>query len=267
MYKRNELDTIGNRLYSLVEFTKGQLFQQGRMAQLTYQAFDKYVSDINKSEEDEIVVTYPVGYTPSKEAILSEGTYSKKELTDQYNYLGLIQLPMNGIYKLVTLIEALLTDILRTIILEYPHKLGVKKQIDASVILSSNSVQDIHLHVINKLLNELSYKTPEEFVKEFESITSINLFETNASHRYKEIKATRDIYIHNMGIANEIYLKKADTLSRAQNGQELPINIQYFLESYEYCLQLCEFLETKLNEKWSSQKYEEAQAKKDELNT
>lgn len=255
------MENIGDKLYTIVDYTRGELFTQGRMAQLTYQAFDWYVDKIQNSDEDEIKVSYPIGYKPSKEAMIGETVFTKDEIKQEYQFLGHTQLPINGIYKLVTLIETMLIEILKTVVLKFPKKLGSKKQIDISTVFSSDSILEIQLNVINKLLNELAYKSPEEFVKEFENITSINLFETSASHRYKEIKATRDIYIHNMGVVNEIYIKKADSHARAKIGQNLPIDIQYFLESYEYCLQLCEFLEVKLNEIWPSQKYEKANAK------
>ena len=261
MYQRNKLETIGDKLYAIVDYTRGELFAQGKMAQLTYQAFDWYVKSIQNSDDEEIIVSYPIGYKPSKETMLTERKFTKDEIKEEYQYLGLTQLPINGIFKLVTLIESMLLEILKAVVLKYPKKLGSKKQIDIATILSSDSILEVQLKVINKLLNELAYKSPEEFVKEFENITTINLFETPVSHRYKEIKATRDIYIHNMGIVNEIYIKKADSHARAKINYNLPIDVQYFLESYEYCLQLCEFLEIKLHEVWPSQKYEEANKK------
>ena len=248
------MESLGDKLYDIINTTKMELFNQGELAQLTYQAFHKYVQEIENSEE-EISISYPVGYTPAKETIESNVKYTKEVLIDKYNFLSLKQLPINGIYSLITLIEAMFTDILKAIILRYPKKLGNKKQISISTILSLNSIEEIHLDIINKLLNELTYKSPAEFIKEFKDITSIDLLETPATHRYKEIKATRDIYIHNNGITNEIYIAKAETLTRATIGQDLPINIQYFLESYEYCLQLTEFLELKLHEVWTSEKF------------
>ncbi len=250
------MQSLGDKLYEIVSTTKMKLFNQGELAQLTYQAFHKYVKEIENSQEQEIDISYPVGYTASKETIESNIKYTKDELIEKYNFLSLNQLPINGIYSLITLIEAMFTDLLKAIILKYPKKLGNKKQINISTVLSLNSIEEIHLDIINKLLNELTYKSPAEFIKEFKDITSVDLLETPATHRYKEIKATRDIYIHNNGIANEIYVAKAETLTRATIGQVLPISIQYFLESYEYCLQLTEFLESKLHEVWISEQYE-----------
>lgn len=250
------MESFGDSIYKIVDTTRGELFNQGKMAQLTYQAYDKFYIEIDNFPNDTITISQPVGYKPTKEVISSEITFTKEELKQEYQYLGLTQLPINGIYNIVTLIEAMFTDLLRAVILRFPKKINSKKQIDIATVLSSESLLDIQLNVINKILNELAYKSPEEFVIEFKQFTSINLLETPAFHRYKEIKATRDIYIHNRGVANEIYIRKADSHSRTDVNQILPVDINYFLESYEYCLQLCEFLEVKLNDIWLSQKFE-----------
>jgi len=75
-------------------------------------------------------------------------------------------------------------------------------------------------------------------------------------HRYMEVKATRDIFVHNRGIANEVYVRKAGTHARTKPGMVLPTDIQYFLESYEHCLQFIEWLELELHHRWHSSDYE-----------
>jgi hypothetical protein len=80
-------------------------------------------------------------------------------------------------------------------------------------------------------------------------------------HKYIEIKATRDIYIHNLGIANEIYKVKANTLARVEAGQFLPIDTQYFLQSYECCIQITEMLEKELHKIWPSSEYQKRKKK------
>ena len=107
----------------------------------------------------------------------------------------------------------------------------------------------------------MNYKSPREFAEEFEKYTGIKLLEQPAFHKYIELKATRDVYIHNSGTANNIYLTKAGTLSRVRVGESLPITIQYFLESYECCLQLTEVIDLLLNKIWPSAAYQKTQEK------
>lgn len=249
------MDSFGDRLNKRIELARGILFQQGEMAQLTFQSFQKYVQNINESEEQTITITYPIGFKPDNTTLDTTCIYSKQELINRYDYLGLNQLPINGIYQLVTTIEALLGDILRITLIEFPQKISNKRKVDVDIILEASSIDEIKFSVVNAVINELSYKSPRDFAEEFNKFIGVNLLEKPIFHRYIELKATRDIYIHNQGIANEIYLAKADTLARVKQNQHLPVTIHYFLQSYECCLQMTEILEESLHRIWPSTEY------------
>jgi len=249
------MKTFGDILYERISNSRSSLFLQGEVAQLTFQAFHKYVEIINETKDEVIEVTYPVGYTPDNKPINSTHKYSKQDLIERYNFLALNQLPINAIYQLVTTTEALLGDILRETLLEFPTKISNKRKLDAEVVLNATSLDQIKVSIVNSILNELAYKSPRDFAEEFNKYIGINLLEKPTFHKYIELKATRDIYIHNQGIANEIYLIKADTLARVKSGQFLPVDIQYFLQSYECCLQITEILEESLHKIWPSPEY------------
>ena len=146
----------------------------------------------------------------------------------------------------------------------YPQKLGTKRTLPIKTILEATSIQEVHMRATDGLINELTYKSPAEFAEAIRSLIPINLLECPAFHKYIEIKATRDIYIHNKGIANDVYLRKAGSHARVKEGTVLPSDIQYFLESYESCLQLIEWLESELHQHWHSSEYEESLKRHDE---
>ncbi len=247
---------FGNRLNQIVEWAIGALFNQGVLAQLSYNAFDHIATAYKSTTQEEIELSYPVGYSPSKSPILHKIKYKKEELIAKFAFLSNNQLSINGIYQLVTIVEAMLGDVIRSVILKYPKKLGNKRKISSEVVLSASSITEIHHHAINTILNELSYKSPKDFAESIKNLISINFLECPAFHKYIEIKATRDIYIHNRGVANEIYYTKAGSHVRVKPGQNLPVDTIYFLESYEACIQLSEWLEAKLHDIWPSSIYE-----------
>ncbi|MGV3630879.1 MAG: hypothetical protein ACO1O6_06725 [Bacteroidota bacterium] len=255
------METFGDKLYMRLAEARKNLFLHGEIAQLTYQAFQKYIELISDIKEPEIEVTYPIGYRADNTAINSTHKYPKDFLIDRYHYLGLTQLPINGIYQLVTTIETLLGDILRNTLIEFPVKISNKRKLDFELVLEANSLEEIKISLVNSIINELSYKSPKDFAEEFSKYVGIKLLEKPSFHKYIELKSTRDIYIHNQGIANDIYLAKADTLARVKAGQFLPVDIQYFLQSYECCLQITEILEEELNKIWPSPKYNENKTK------
>ncbi len=250
-------NNLGNKLYQRIGLAKRALFLQGEMAQLTYLAFEKVAKEVKEDEKEEFEISYPVGYLPEKRAISSSRKYKKDDLINQYSYLSNYQLAINGVYQLVTIMEALFSDIIRQVILKFPNKLGDKRSIKSSVVLSASSIEEIILQAIDAMLNELSYKSPKDFSEECSYLLSINLLECPAFHKYIETKASRDIYIHNQGTANDIYVTKSQSHARVNSGEFLPINNVYFLESYESCLQITEWLEANLHDVWHSSEYED----------
>jgi hypothetical protein len=251
------VSAFGDRLFAIVSAQRNLLFIQGELAELTYQAFTQYSGWIAAGEAETIDISFPIGYLADKTTINNTRTFEKDELVSRYQHLGLTQLPINAIYQLITTIESLLGAIIREVLNEFPSKIPSKRKVDAEIILSSDSIDALKNRIIDSILNELNYKSPREFAVEFNHLIGINLLEKPVFHRYIEFKATRDIYIHNSGVANEIYLAKAETLARVRNGEHLPVTIQYFLESYEYSLQLTEVLEQELHKIWPSQDFVE----------
>lgn len=256
------LPNIGNVLYRLVTSARHALFNQGELAQLTYGAFDVVANNVTSADDPEIEISFPVGYSPDKTSILSTRKYTKEELLGRYRFLAFQQMPVNGLAQLVTITEALLGDIVRSVIVRYPQKLGARRTIQLQAVLEAQSLEEVHLRATDSLLNDLSYKSPAEFSEALDSLLSINLLECSAFHKYIELKATRDIHVHNRGLVNETYLKKTSSHARARMNQFLPVDIPYFLESYEACLQLTEWLEQELDQRWhSSEREEEANAR------
>lgn len=243
---------IGDVLYRLVSGARSLLFGQGELAQLTYGAFNVASANLSNFEGETIEISYPVGLRPDRTAIPSVRQYAKDDLLQRYKYLAFHQLPLNGLVQMVMITEALLGDIVRAVVTKYPQKLGAKRSVPLQVVLEAKTIDDVHIRATDALLHELSYKSPSEFAGAVESLLSLNLLECPAFHRYVEVKATRDIYIHNRGVANETYLRKVGSHARAQVNYLLPVDIQYFLESYESCLQLTEWLERELHERWHS---------------
>lgn len=235
------------------------MFDQGELAQLTYGAFDIAARNMQSMEQEEIEVTFPIGYKPDKTTIPSTRIYRKEQLLAKYQHLAFHQLTVNALIHLVTLVETMLGDVIRAIVARYPQKLGGKRTLSLQSVLEATSLEEVHLRATDALLNELSYKSPAEFAESMEQLFSINLLECPAFHHYIEIKATRDIFVHNRGIANDVYARKAGSHARVKSGMALPADLQYFLESYEHCLQIADWLEEQLHSRWHSSEYEEKQ--------
>ncbi|SNR60317.1 hypothetical protein SAMN06265371_106188 [Lutibacter agarilyticus] len=256
------MDTFGNKLNLLIDNAKSLLFSQGEMAQLTYISFEKFLEWIDNQGGDSIPISYPIGYRANNTPNMFERNYTKEELKGRYSHLGLNKLPIDSIFQLVTIMETLLNEILKSILTEYPSKISNKKKVDVECVLSSNSIEQVKIIIIDTILNEIAYKSPRDYAEEFNKYTGVNFLENPVYHKYIELKATRDIHIHNGGTANDIYLSKAGVLARVKSGEYLPVDNQYFLHSYEQCLQLTEILESEVDKIWPSEIYREAKRKR-----
>jgi len=243
---------LGNLLNRITQNSRDLLFWQSELAQLTYTALNFASDEIKKDQNDEMEFTFPIGYTAEKTVIPLKKKYTKQELLDSYQYLAYTQLGLNGLFQLVTIIEAMVGDVLRTIVVKHPQKLGAKRSISIQAVLESSSLEEMHIRATDALINELSYKSPLELAKAVDELIGVDFITCPAFHRYLEIKATRDIYIHNRGIANEVYVRKSGSHARVKSNQTLPISNEYFLEAYEHCLQFTEWLEKELHEHWHS---------------
>jgi hypothetical protein len=260
------MENLGNYLYRIVDGARFTLFDQGELAQLTYGAFDIAAKSLAESDQEQIQISFPVGYRADKTTIESTRTYKKNEILSRYQYLAFNQLSTNGIIQLVTIVEAAVSDIIRAVILKYPKKLSGKRTIAIKSVLESSSIQEVHMRATDGFINELTYKSPADFAEAIRPILSINLLECPAFHKYIEVKATRDIYIHNRGAANDVYVRKAGTHARVKDGMNLPTDVQYFLESYESCIQVIEWLEQELHQHWHSSELEEKEKGQSESN-
>ena len=146
------MDSFGNRLNSSIVVARNQLFLQGEMAQLTYISFEHFNNWIDTQEEDNIPISYPIGYRADNTPLMSQPrNYSKEELKERYGFLGLNKLPIDGIFQLVTIAESLLNDILRQVLLEFPKKIPGKKKIEAEKILECESIEVIYIQITKRL--------------------------------------------------------------------------------------------------------------------
>lgn len=250
------MHNFGDLLNNIVSENRSLLFLQGEMITLTFSSFNQTIEWIKNQPNDQIEFSYPIGVYPDGQIMMSESNYrTKEDLQGRFNYLGLNKLPIEGILNLVAIIETMLNDLLREVLMKYPKKIPNSKKIDIQTILDCNSIEQIKLNIIDSILNEIKYKSPKEFAEDFNTYVGFNLLEIPAYHKYMELKATRDIHVHNKGEANKIYEAKAGTFSRVKAGNYLPVTLEYFLGMYEQCLQLCEEIEKQLNDIWESNIY------------
>ncbi len=131
---------------------------------------------------------------------------------------------------LVSRVESAIGDILRAFLRADPRRLLIDaagKKIEFRAVVESGDYSELVEQMIATQLHDTSYLRPSQQIEYFEKVTGIEMDQRLAAD-WVEIKATRDILVHNDGIANEIYATKAAKKSRVAVGVPLPIDSAYF---------------------------------------
>jgi len=137
----------------------------------------------------------------------------------------------------VALTESYISGCLHAIIRAYPKKLLMSTKgaeakdgtlsIDLRDFLNAESMESIISERATHRVREAGYANPETFFKYCKAIFGFEYSEA-LRKEYIEIKASRDIFVHNDGIVNEIYVEKSGDSSRAAVGDALPVDLAYF---------------------------------------
>jgi len=139
-----------------------------------------------------------------------------------------------AIIAAVALTEDYLQTTLKTVLRWFPQKLrqnavgeNVVRTIGIDMILEAKSKKQLLSRLINKQMQGIFYGAPTRYFEYIEAVLNIKL-PTDLKNQFVEIKATRDVIVHNSGKANETYLEKAGKLARAANREKLPVTAEYF---------------------------------------
>ena len=114
----------------------------------------------------------------------------------------------------------------------YPASLS-KKQVEIGAVLKAPDKSAIILTVVEKELNELKYERLVDWFAYLERLANLDCPIADDVEKLAEIKASRDILVHNNGIANATYVSKAGTRARYKDGEKLEIPEHYHRASWE----------------------------------
>ncbi len=157
---------------------------------------------------------------------------------DEQVLLGRAQLYVNDylmsstFQHFVSLFEDFFFELLRSWLAAYPASLS-KKQVEISAVLKAPDKSAIVLTVVDKELNELKYERLADWFAYLERLTNLGCPTADEIEKLAEMKASRDILVHNNGIANATYVSKAGNWARYKDGERLKIPEQYHRASWE----------------------------------
>ena len=157
-----------------------------------------------------------------------------KELKLIYERFITGELYENLIVTAISQFESMLFEVLALVIHSYPQKLTlsvqgiqVERNVPIEVILQSDNLESVLAEVIRRRISAVSYASPRAYLEYLNNVAGIKTSDP-AFLNYIEIKAARDVIVHNAGIINDVYIQKAEDKSRGNLGDRLVIDSDYF---------------------------------------
>ena len=108
----------------------------------------------------------------------------------------------------VSLFENFVFDFIRAWLTEYPSSLS-GNQLKFQTVLESADKDDVVAAVVQKEVLGLAYKRVAEWFAYLERIAQLSCPTQDQIKQLAEIKASRDVLVHNNGIANSVYVDKS----------------------------------------------------------
>lgn len=138
---------------------------------------------------------------------------------------------------LVAQVEACLNDLLREVLRFDPRRLKCRvkginhtQKVEVDFVIDSASIEDAVAQIIDMELASVFYTGPKAQLTYLEKVLGLSL-DDQLKLSWREIKATRDILVHNSGIINSVYIAKTEAAARGAMGGDLIVDKLYFEQS------------------------------------
>jgi hypothetical protein len=121
--------------------------------------------------------------------------------------------------------------LLRLWLAAHPGSLS-RRKVDMDAVLRAANKDEIVVSVVDRELDALKYQRLAEWFTYFDRLVHLNCPSAEEIETLAEMKASRDILVHNNGIVNTIYLDKAGAKARYNVGDKLEIPEEYHRASW-----------------------------------
>lgn len=205
-----------------IQATLNNIYIWSKMAVLSLEEIEK-----NRDVLDE-QSSFPVpSKLPNKEvrrnvdAIVD--TLTKARTTDIYKAL---------VVYVVSLVEPVLMEIVRLTLLYDKRRVKTKPKgsdgrLEYDTILNCNDYAEVMNVIIAKYIDVLNYSKPIDQIEYIQKLLSIEI-EESLWKDWIEIKASRDLIVHNSCNINKIYLDKVGDKARGELGSQIVIDEEYY---------------------------------------
>lgn len=133
--------------------------------------------------------------------------------------------------------EAFVGDLLRLWLTAFPRGIG-GKSVKLEDALDAGDLHTLIAHLVEHEIAEVTYKSTRSVFQYLDRRLGLTLPAAADIDRLAEAKATRDVLVHNRGVADAEYLVKAGALARHPAGERVEVPKPYHRATWELTLKL-----------------------------
>jgi hypothetical protein len=154
--------------------------------------------------------------------------------------------------QFLSVFESFLFDLLQVWLTEFPGSLS-RKTLDFKTVLDAGSREDVIAEVVKREIVEIAYQKPADWFAYLKTRTGVLVPSEEQIARLAEAKATRDVIIHNRGVANGVYLSKSGRLARHALGEPIELPHEYHQQSWVLLMEIVTAVAESILEKVGSE--------------
>lgn len=137
----------------------------------------------------------------------------------------------------VAVFERFVLDFISAWLTAHPKSLA-GKQLKFRTVLDSQDKDEVVAAVVQDEVVGIAYGPVGEWFRYIEKIAQLGCPSKGEIERIAEIKATRDLLVHNNGVVNAIYVAKSGVRARSSAGERIDVPEWYHRESWELMRQV-----------------------------
>jgi hypothetical protein len=155
------------------------------------------------------------------------------ELDGLAQHYVMVNLAESVFKDLASLLEDWVFGLLEVWLMAFPKGIPNKerKPVPLADLLEAADFDTILRDVVRRELLSISYKRPAEWFAYLHDRVDLGFPTADQIKDLAEIKASRDVLIHNRGIVNRAYLEKTGDRARFADGDRLDVQEPYLLAS------------------------------------
>lgn len=142
------------------------------------------------------------------------------------------QLAETTFQQFIAVLEAFFFDLLRLWLIAHPKSLDERK-VDFQAVLNEPNKDSLIALVVGREVNDVLHGPPGAWFQYLEKRVNLGCPSADEIERIGEAKASRDVLVHNRGVANKAYEAKAGNAKRYNDGQRIEIPEGYHRRTWE----------------------------------